>query len=202
VHDKDDQIRTFVALELPASVQLFLGRISSELKKAGGDVKWVTPNNIHLTLKFVGNTGLETIPLIQSSLENIFLGQEPLDLEVKSLGVFPGFRRPRVVWAGIHNKQKMLEQLAKKVDLSLALLGFEPEQRAFNGHLTLGRVRSNDGLQPLVEAIRRLESISGPTFLADHVVLFQSILKPSGAEYLPLFRFDLCESDDRPGCKK
>lgn len=185
---QDHQIRTFLAMELPEDVQIFLGGISNDLKKTGADVKWVTPSNIHLTLKFIGDTAPQKIPLIQSHLEKAFLSEQPLELEVQGLGVFPSYRRPRVVWAGVQDKLGILAQAAKKVDRSLVVLGFQPEQRPFKAHLTLGRVRSNHGDQPLADAVRKMESIPGPAFVAHHVTLFKSTLKPSGAEYLPLFR--------------
>ncbi|MCX5863117.1 MAG: RNA 2',3'-cyclic phosphodiesterase [Desulfomonile sp.] len=187
---KNNEIRTFVAIELSDSVKVFLGEISTELKKTGGDVKWVTPDNIHLTLKFLGNVGLDAITLIQSELVKMFSGQEPFELQVRGVGVFPSLRKPRVIWVGVHDKLDKLHPLAERLETSLAPLGFKSEPRPFRAHLTLGRLRSSETIKGLVEAIRKSETILGPIFSADHAVLFKSELKPNGAEYYPLCRFD------------
>ncbi len=184
------KIRTFVAIELPYSVKEFLEGVSSRLKKCGADVKWVRINGIHLTLKFLGYVDTDLVPIIERDLRLVFAEQRPFPLGVLGLGAFPGLARPRVIWAGLDDPENMAARLASKVDEILEPLGFQREKRPLTPHLTLGRVRSSKNCGDLIEAVRQSMDISGPTFVADHAVLFESILKPTGAEYSVLRSFD------------
>ncbi len=184
------KIRAFIAVELPDSVKEFLEDVSSRLKKCGADVKWVKSNGIHLTLKFLGQMDTDLIPIIESNLRPIFARQKPFVLHVSGLGAFPGLARPRVIWAGLNDPERITPLLASKVEEILEPLGFQREKRALAPHLTLGRVRSNKNCGDLIEAVRQSMDISGPTFEADHAVLFQSVLKPAGAEYSIISSFD------------
>ena len=182
--------RIFIAIELPSLVKDFLADISAELRKAGGDVKWVRPYAIHLTLKFLGDVRCDMVPLLQAALGSAFSIQDPFDLQVGELGVFPGFRRPRVIWAGVRDNGGMLPPLVERIENILEPHGFSREKRPFNPHLTLGRVRSGDRMTDLEKAIHKNETIMGPTFLADHATIFESRLRPEGAQYHSLFRFE------------
>ncbi len=184
------KIRTFIAIELPDNVKEFLEDISSRLKKCRADVKWVRTSGMHLTLKFLGYVGMDLVPIIERDLQLVFAVQKPFPLAVLGLGAFPGLARPRVMWAGLNDPEDMAARLASKVDEILEPLGFQREKRPLTPHLTLGRVRSNKNCGDLIEAVRQSMDISGPTFVADHAVLFQSILKPAGAEYSVIGSFD------------
>jgi 2'-5' RNA ligase len=184
------KIRTFIAIELPDNVTEFLEDISSRLKKCGADVKWVRTNGIHLTLKFLGYVDTDLVPTIERDLRLVFAEQKPFPLQVLGLGAFPGLARPRVIWAGLNDPESIAARLASKVDEILEPLGFQREKRPLTPHLTLGRVRSNKNCGDLIEAVRQSMDISGPTFVADHAVLFESILRPTGAEYSVLGSFD------------
>jgi RNA 2',3'-cyclic 3'-phosphodiesterase len=185
-----DDIRAFIAIELPEDVKRFLERISSKLKKCGADVGWVRIENIHLTLKFLGSVSPDLIPSIEESAAPVFAKQTPIHLSVKGLGVFPGMRSPRVVWTGCVDAAKALAPLVAELEESLESLGFPKEKRPFSPHLTLGRVRSNKRVAQLVEELRQNLEVAGPEFTADHAALFQSLLKPTGAEYRALRSFD------------
>jgi RNA 2',3'-cyclic 3'-phosphodiesterase len=184
------KIRAFVAIELPDTVKEFLEDISSRLKKCGADVKWVKTNGIHLTLKFLGYADTDLVPIIERDLRLVLVEQKPFPLRVFGLGAFPGLARPRVIWAGLDDSERITPRLASKVDEILEPLGFQREKRPLTPHLTLGRVRSNKNCGDLIEAVRQSMDISGPTFVADHAVLFESILKPTGAEYSVIGGFD------------
>jgi RNA 2',3'-cyclic 3'-phosphodiesterase len=186
----DAEVRAFIAIELPDSVKSFLKQISAELKLCGGNVKWVRPESIHLTLKFLGSVSTNLLPRIQEAASPLFRDQKPTRLQVSGLGAFPGLRKPRVVWAGLEDPAGVLIPLAGRLETALEPLGFQKENRPFNPHLTLGRFKSNERSAELIETIRQKMDIAGPSFVADHAVLFESILKPSGAEYIELFRFD------------
>lgn len=185
-----DEIRVFVAIDLPREVRDFLGRISSNLKKAGGDVKWVRPEAIHLTLKFLGEIPRQLLAPIEAELHTVFHVQGRLIIRVSGLGCFPGLRNPRVVWAGLEDPSGSLAPMVSFLESRLEPLGFAKEKRPFSPHLTLGRFKSNKGSRDLIEAIRMGMDVSGPSFTASEAVLFQSVLEPSGAKYTALRRFD------------
>jgi RNA 2',3'-cyclic 3'-phosphodiesterase len=184
-----EEVRGFIAVELPETVKTFLRDISSELQQCRADVKWVRPENIHVTLKFLGNVRGDLIPAVENLMKSILIGQPAMDMRVSGLGAFPGLSRPRVIWAGLKDASGRLAPLATELDKALEPLGFEREKRPFSPHLTLGRVRSNSGIRELVEAVRMKMDAAGPNFVAGRVIFFESILKPSGAEYYPLCSF-------------
>jgi RNA 2',3'-cyclic 3'-phosphodiesterase len=184
------EVRAFIAIELPESVKSFLVKISAELKLCGGPVKWVRPEGIHLTLKFLGSVPSDLLPRIQEAALPLFKAQQPTQLHVSGLGAFPHLRKPRVVWAGLEDPAGVLSPLVTSLETVMEPLGFPKEKRPFNPHLTLGRFKSNEKSSELIETIRQKTDIVGPSFVADHAILFESVLKPSGAEYFQLFRFD------------
>lgn len=183
------EVRAFIAVELPDEVRSFLRAIVTDLKKTGADVKWTRPEGTHLTLKFLGNVPTDLIPKLEKELSPVFSAQKSVSLRVDGLGAFPGLRKPRVIWAGLHDPDGGLVPLAQRVEEILLPFGFGPEKRPFTPHLTLGRVRSNRRLADLVEEVRQNMDAAGPSFTSDQAILFQSILKPTGAEYLPLAVF-------------
>lgn len=153
-------------------------------------MKWVRPESIHLTLKFLGAVRNELVPELGKILAPVFSLQQTFRLSAEGLGAFPNLGRPRVVWVGLADRSGRLESLAGLVENAVEPLGFPREKRSFSPHLTLGRVRSDGGKRDLVETIRQRMDVTGPAFTVDHAVLFQSILKPSGAEYRALAKFD------------
>lgn len=183
-------VRVFFAVELPDTVKSFLKRVVQELKQCGGDVKWTNPAGMHLTLKFIGEITADRLTQIEQVARPVCRGQTASVHRVSQIGVFPDFRRPRVIWAGCSDESSNLSNLANRLEDALEPLGFAKEKRAFKPHLTLGRLRSNKGLGNLVEGIRDRMDVAGPSFTSDHAILFRSVLKPSGAEYSELFRFD------------
>jgi len=185
----DETIRAFVAIELPDNVKEFLEDASSRLKKCGADVKWVRRSGMHLTLKFLGYVKRDLISTIESQLQPIFEAQRSFPLVISSLGAFPALAKPRVIWAGLNDPEKMAAPLASRLEDVLELLGFKREKRPFTPHLTLGRVRSNRNSRDLIQAVRQDSELSGPSFIADHAVLFESVLKPTGAEYFVIHSF-------------
>jgi RNA 2',3'-cyclic 3'-phosphodiesterase len=184
------EIRTFIAIELSPEIKSFLANISQELRIPGADVKWVRTEGIHLTLKFLGNVHVELVPQIEEKARAAFDSQSPICLEIRGLGAFPDTRRPRVIWAGCLDPDGRLAPMVLNLENLLEPLGFSKEERPFNPHLTLGRVRSNSGIAELMLTMRKKMDIVGPGQVADHAVLFESVLKPTGAEYSRISRFD------------
>jgi RNA 2',3'-cyclic 3'-phosphodiesterase len=189
-----ETIRAFIALELPDNVKEFLEETSSRLKKCGADVQWVKTKGMHLTLKFLGYVKTDIISIIKDELQPIFEEQRPFPLVVSSLGAFPALAKPRVIWTGLNDPDKMVTPLVSRLEDILEPLGFKREKRPFTPHLTLGRVRSNRNSKELIDAVRQSAELSGPTFMADHAVLFESVLKPTGAEYFVIRSYDFSET--------
>ena len=187
--DNKYEIRAFIAVELPEEAKAFLSRISAQLRNFGGDVKWVRSTSIHLTLKFLGNVLGDVVSQLDDAVRPVFAEQSPFELKIQGLGAFPGLGKPRVFWAGVRDPKQRLADIAEQIDLRVQPLGFKREKRRFSPHLTLGRVRSQRGSAEIIEGVRQLMDAQGPSFVADHAVLFQSFLKPSGAEYKPLRNF-------------
>ncbi len=181
-----EQIRSFVAIELPDALKFKLGELQVRLKSSGDfRVKWVNPQAIHLTLKFLGDVALNRIELVTGALEEAGRGVPPFRLQVGGLGVFPKPNRVQVAWVGMSGQIDELTRLQKSLDLNLAKLGFAPESRPFVAHLTLARVREQ---MPQAERQRFSELITGTSFEAGEIEvhalsLIRSRLTPQGAVY-------------------
>ena len=137
-----EQVRSFVAIELPDDLKFKLGELQAGLKSGGYfKVKWVSPQGIHLTLKFLGNVASDKIEMVNEALREARRGIAPFRLKAEGLGVFPNVNRLQVVWVGMKGDLNNLVKLQKAVDLRLGGLGFAQERRPFVAHLTLARVR-------------------------------------------------------------
>ncbi|GMR04302.1 MAG: RNA 2',3'-cyclic phosphodiesterase [Thermodesulfobacteriota bacterium] len=153
-------------------------------------VSWVNPSNIHLTLKFLGEVDETRIDQIGEALEKAASGIRPFSLSTGKLGGFPNIANPRVLWLGLEGGEEAVE-LQKKIDETLAGLGFEKEKRAFHPHLTLARIRNPADGRALGALAIKLRHDINIEFTVDSFILFRSKLTPSGAEYSELRRFGL-----------
>jgi 2'-5' RNA ligase len=178
-------IRAFLAIDLPEDQRPGLALVQGELKKAHADVRWVPPGNMHITLKFFGNVTEAEVPAIIAAAREAASGQEPLTLKVTGAGAFPHVRSPRVVWLGIGGDMLPLTQFFYRLEKACAALDYPPEGRAFNPHLTLGRVRSPEGRAQLSRALEKLV-VDWPPFPVREIILYQSVLSPKGSTYTPL----------------
>ncbi|MEJ2719414.1 MAG: RNA 2',3'-cyclic phosphodiesterase [Deltaproteobacteria bacterium] len=192
--EKRDDVRAFIAIALPEGVKLFLKELLAQLRSYGGTVRWTRVEGIHLTLKFLGNVGRDRLPELEQEVNLALRSQPAMLLHVSGMGAFPGLNRPRVLWVGIDDPHGRVVPMVANLENALERLGFAKEKRPYNPHLTLGRVKSGRLSPDLLTAIRQMIDLSGPSFEADHAVLFQSILKPSGAEYRALSRFNFLQS--------
>ena len=178
--------RAFIAFKLPADVVDSLRVLQSGLKKRGVNLRWVEPENIHLTLKFLGDVAAENLQDVRHLIGEVARRQTVFSLEAKGLGVFPTVKRARVLWSGIHGDVKRLNRLHAALDQALAVIGFEPEKRSFRGHLTLGRFKERVEGKKLASMISEFGSYVSPPLAPERLVLFKSDLKPSGAVYTEL----------------
>jgi 2'-5' RNA ligase len=182
-----EQIRSFIAIELPDELKTGLVRLQTRLKTGQHSaVKWVDPSSIHLTLKFLGNIAADKISGITEAMETATEKIPPFHLEVRELGVFPSLRRVQVVWVGVSGDLAMLRQLHQRIESNLIPLGFTPESRPFTPHLTLARVREQippGEVQSFGQLIAstRFETTYG--FKVDAIKLMRSQLTREGAIY-------------------
>jgi 2'-5' RNA ligase len=182
-----EQIRSFIAIELPNELELGLTQLETQLKSDKQPwVKWVNPEGIHLTLKFLGNIAVDRTGEITRAMEEAVHGISPFRLEVKGLGVFPNLRRVQVAWVGISGEIDKLSQLQKRIETNLTPLGFAPESRAFTPHLTLARLRdraSLDERQRFGQLIANTKFEVAYTIEVDAISLMRSQLTREGAIY-------------------
>ncbi len=181
-----DTIRAFIAIQLPEEITAFIRKIQEGLGAYGFKVRWVRPENIHLTLKFLGDITDENIRQTSRVISDAAGEYAPISLGVKGIGVFPGVKRPRVIWIGINGQTGELAGLQKTLDGKLEAIGFKKEKRSFKGHLTIARVKGNLDTRRLIDAMKEFGEYESKTFIADKVFLFKSELKPSGAVYTKL----------------
>jgi 2'-5' RNA ligase len=175
-------MRLFIAAPISLEVEKELARIISTLKNVDGPVKWVAPENIHLTLKFLGETDEKLLPQIKNTIEEIASGHSAISSGLSGLGAFPDYRRPRVFWVGLERGSEELSDISNELDNALHTLGFEKESRPFKAHLTLGRVKFPKGLEKLSDTVKTLK-IEKKAMVFDRIVLFKSTLTPRGSIY-------------------
>ena len=182
-------MRLFVALGISSEVRENLAALIQELRKMepGNRTRWVKPENLHITLKFIGEVPAETGDAIRATLSEVRSSQ-PLELRFHGLGFFPGEKRPRVLWAGMEASSN-LAPLAAEIEARLDLLGIAPEKRQFSPHLTLARFEPPGISEQLRRPVKERGSREFGTLRTREFYLMQSKLKPTGAEYTCLEAF-------------
>ncbi len=183
----DGTLRLFIAAALPDETRDVLYRMREKFLRSGLDVKTVSTEAMHLTLKFLGDVPEERVPEITAAMERAVAGQKPFSLSARGAGVFPGFKNPRVVWVGVGGDTDPLADLAARLDGELAALGFEPESRRFSPHLTLARARGKLPPDRTMKAVEGLADMGSKPFIVDRLTLYKSELLPQGARHTPIF---------------
>ncbi|MFZ3215534.1 MAG: RNA 2',3'-cyclic phosphodiesterase [Candidatus Acidiferrales bacterium] len=180
-------MRLFVAFDLPGAVRGALADLIQRLKPECRAARWVRPESMHVTLKFLGETEPQKVADVRVALAPLRSAQ-PVDMEFRVLGFFPNEFKPRVLWCGVQATPNLAE-LAAAVEVSLEPLGFPREARGFSPHLTLARLEPGDALENLVRAADSLHSYEFGSARESEFHLFESVLKPSGAQYTKLANF-------------
>jgi RNA 2',3'-cyclic 3'-phosphodiesterase len=175
-------LRVFIAIPLPGDCQAMLDRMQLHLRQCAAEVRWISGPSIHLTLKFLGEIDPSIIPRLAESLRDVSKSEQSLSLQLHGLGAFPNLKNPRVIWCGIHGDLEELGRLQKKVEKVCADSGFPPEERSFQPHLTLGRVKGKRNIQSLMDCIK-IGSDLESSFRADQFNIYRSVLNPQGAVY-------------------
>jgi 2'-5' RNA ligase len=184
-------IRAFIAVDLPTDIHDCLDYLSGQLREQIGDVpiRWVTPDNIHLTLKFLGDVSLNNIEVLTEMIRAETALAEPMVISVGGVGAFPKLRSPRVIWVGVEAAPEMIA-LQRSIDAQTARIGYARDRRPFSPHLTLGRVSRNASpkeVRKIGDVLKSLKIGYLGVARINAVHLYRSDLKPSGAVYTKLF---------------
>ncbi len=185
------KLRLFVAMEVPEHLKGRLGEAIEATASQGAGMKWVRPENVHFTLKFLGGVEEEKLGEIESELAAAAQGHAALEISTGNFGAFPHPGRARVFWLGIEKGREELTAMASSVDARMANLGFEPESRPFSGHITLARLRRPRDITPLLSVWRDYAGIRGVEWRGEEMVLYRSELYRTGPVYAALARFKL-----------
>jgi len=180
-------MRLFVALEIPSTVRENFAALLKSLRAISPQTRWVRPENLHVTLKFIGEVPDTKLAAIRSALAGA-RSDQPVTLGFRGLGFFPNEKHPRVFWAGIEASPN-LKGLAADIDRATEKLGIPREQRPFSPHLTLARFEPPGLPEQLHSAVRENEVRDFGTLRTSQFHLIESKLKPSGAEYTTLESF-------------
>jgi RNA 2',3'-cyclic 3'-phosphodiesterase len=178
-------VRTFVAIEISQDTKSVIAELQDKLREAEADVSWTRPDNIHLTLKFLGEVSEVLIADIARVCQECAADSPSLAFTLNGAGVFPDMRQPRVLWVGLGGDVGPLVQLQTQLDEKLSAIGFERERKPFRAHLTMGRVKSKRNSDALMTMLK--ESEPAPmAFNVTEIALIRSQLHPAGSRYTRL----------------
>jgi 2'-5' RNA ligase len=191
-------IRSFIAVDIPDSLSGALGKTSTQLQESlsGLPIRWVPVENIHLSLKFLGDVSEKNIPVINEIVQAEAATHTTFEISVGGFGVFPNVIRPRVIWVGVEAPDELIN-LQRRIDVETARLGYAPDQRDFSPHLTFGRVSRNASpkqVRKVSEILRNYHlGFLGAARITE-VSLFRSDLGPDGAVYSKMYSAELSEN--------
>ena len=178
-------VRTFIAIELKAPVRDAISQLIEQLRVVGADVRWVSSQHLHLTLKFLGSIDDRRIGNVTEGVREASSGIERFELTFSGVGAFPNLNHPRVIWVGLCGGAEGTKELTRRIETVLEVKGFKREEREFSPHLTIGRVNSPRGVQSLVACVDRM-SFVGPAMVVDRIAVMKSDLRSTGPIYTRL----------------
>ena len=186
------EIRSFLAFELPQNIKAEVSDIWQAGRRTPLEIKWVPPNNIHLTVVFLGNIQMGRVGELEEKVESVCAQFDPFEINLEGLGIFGNRRHPRVLWLGLGGEVPRMGQLRDALQKNLKPFGIKPENRPFRPHLTLGRFRKNaQGGSELDRMRNQYGDFNGPAALLEELVLFKSDLTPKGAVYTQINKWNL-----------
>ncbi len=184
-------IRTFIAIEPDENAKKQLAGFTEKLKRViRGDINWTKPQNLHFTLKFLGEISPEKIEDIKNLLNTISRQHDSFSAKISGIGFFPDEKRPRILWAGLQDGREEMIGIAKSIEDEAEYLGFEREEREFRAHITIARIRDRH-IRADGKTLKELSSEEICSFTADRIILFRSDLLPNGPRYSILAEFVL-----------
>jgi 2'-5' RNA ligase len=191
-----NKIRTFIAVDVSEAVRRRAARLIELLRAGGGEVKWVEPQNMHLTLQFLGDVAQADVPPVCQAVERAVAGFPPCQISLLGAGAFPHPGRPSTIWIGVAEGAKELAAVQRAVQRALKPLGFPPERRAFHPHLTIGRIRrAGPAAHGLSQSLREQQSFDAGSTTIDQVVVYASYLDRAGPTYQAMSRITLAGSE-------
>ena len=184
--------RTFIAIELPSNIRQAIRQHIDQLRAAFPDVRasWTREDNLHLTLKFLGNVPVESIPALSNAVAEAAHTIDPFELVVSGCGTFPPHGRPKVLWIGCGAQASSLQLLHATLEGHCAAANFEREPRAYHPHLTIARLRESRDSRTLAEHHKQL-GFPAQTFTVSELVVFRSELSSKGSKHTALARHEL-----------
>ncbi|MCK4347101.1 MAG: RNA 2',3'-cyclic phosphodiesterase [Thermoplasmatales archaeon] len=177
------QFRGFIAVDIDVFPKLL--EFEKEIKDTGANIKLVEPENVHITLKFLGDTNEDLIEEIDGIINDATQNIEPFNIKLNGAGVFPNQNYIKVIWLGI-KQWEQLEGIAQKIDEQLHKMGFKKEKRKFSAHLTIARVRSAQNKDKLLQIIEKYKDFEFAEINVDSIKLKKSELTPKGPIYTNL----------------
>ncbi len=187
-------MRTFIAIPLPQEIKAFLAELQNELKTSGAEVKWVEPENIHLTLKFLGERDDKKIKEISNILEEAVKNKKQFLARLSTLGAFPKITSPRVIWVGIDRGDEETKLIAAELEEKISRTGIPKEEKAFSSHITIARTKSSKNIAELIKGLNVCADKLGEEkaeFPVRQIVLYKSTLTPKGPIYQALKEVNL-----------
>ena len=175
-------VRTFVAFDTPVEIRESMSSLQSELKRSNADVRWESLGKLHATIKFLGDVDERNLPKIIAKIEQSVSNAPPFTITYSGIGAFPDKRHPRVIWIGCETSDSTLLKMKNELDAALQPYGIPIEERAFHPHITLGRVKSANGINDLLSMLENL-TFEPRSTKVDRIVVMKSTLKPQGSEY-------------------
>lgn len=195
----EEVFRSFIAVDIPAGVQEALGQVEDQLRERLPEtpIRWVEPEKIHLTLKFLGDVSRENLDMVKKILSSEVAKRHAMEIGIGGIGAFPKMRHPRVVWVGVEAPEE-LHALRRGIEDGVARLGYDYDKYDFTPHLTLGRVSRKASSREVRNVGKVLHDFQvGFIGVArvDEVHIYRSDLQPDGAVYTRLFTASLEEND-------
>lgn len=181
-------IRTFIAVELPAEVRGLAARLQQTLAESGAGVRWVAKDNIHLTMKFLGEIEDVQVPAVCRAVQQVAASSCAFEVEISGVGAFPSGDRPRTLWVGVEGGTAELVALHERLDAALAELGYRPEERRFSPHVTIGRLRNGRDARRLADVLAQKADWKAGEVQVEELVIMASELTPQGPHYTVMGR--------------
>ncbi|MCP5006948.1 MAG: RNA 2',3'-cyclic phosphodiesterase [Planctomycetes bacterium] len=186
-------VRIFIAIEIEKRIKERILEFIKNLKNTDTGVRWVASDNLHLTVKFIGDVDPVILPSLIKSLDNVASLFRPFRLQIRNVGFFPTAERPRVLFVGLRDKENYLARIFEETEKAVEEFGIKRESRKFVGHITIGRTKSQKHIHRLKEAVHcNAERFFGQENV-NHFSLIQSELTRGGPIYTTLKQFKLYE---------
>lgn len=187
----DAKTRAFLAIKIPQELSKLISELQSFLKKSGADANWVPEENFHYNLKFFGDLTESELKKVISSTQKVVSSAKSFEIEIENICAFPTPASPRVLWIGMKKGASEIKSLAESLEKAYSSIGIPSEEREFQPHLTLCRLKSIAHKDALLEKVKQEQHINIGRFKVTEIVLFKSTLKSTGPVYEPIEKFKL-----------